>query len=84
MILNRAITRLEMLDFVGLTERFDESCQIFDQRFRTRISRFVRRENVRRPNGNEIAEHIPCIKQFIERDRILYDAAVARFNMLSM
>ena len=82
-VLNRAISRLEALNFVGLTERFDESCQIFDQRFRTRISRFVRRENVRRPNGNELAEHIPYIKQFLERDRILYDAAVARFNTLS-
>ena len=81
-VLNRAITRLETLDFVGLTERFDESCQRFDRRFRTRISKFVRRENVRRPTGSELAEHIPYIEQFLERDRILYDAAVARFNTL--
>jgi len=82
-VLNRAITRLDALDFVGLTERFDESCQIFDRRFRTRISRFVRRENVRRPTGSELAEHIPYIEQFLKRDQILYDAAVARFNTLN-
>jgi hypothetical protein len=79
-MLARALSRLETLDFVGITERFEESCQKFDSQFQTRISRLVRRENVFRPEGCEFAQHIPKIKPHIERDQILYDAAVKRFK----
>jgi hypothetical protein len=82
-LLKRAIRRIETLDFIGLTESFTDSCRVFDKIFSTRISRFTRRENVLRPQGTELAEHIPRIEQLVQRDRILYDAAVARFNMLS-
>ena len=81
-MLARALSRLEMLDFVGITERFEESCQKFDSQFQTRISRLVRRENVLRPEGCELAQFIPKIKPHIELDQILYDAAVKRFNNL--
>jgi hypothetical protein len=81
-MLARALNRLETLDFVGITERFEESCQKFDSQFQTRISRLVRRENVLRPEGGEFAQHIPKIKPHIELDQILYDAAVKRFNKL--
>lgn len=77
-----ALSRIETLDFVGITERFQESCQKFDSQFQTRISRLVRRENVLRPEGCEFAQHIPKIKPHIELDQILYDAAVKRFNKL--
>lgn len=79
-MLARALSRLETLDFVGITERFEESCQKFDRQFLTRISNRVRRENVFRPEGREFAQHIPKIKPHIERDQILYDAAVKRFK----
>ena len=79
-MLGRAIRRLETMDFVGLTERFEDSCRIFDQRFGTGISRFIRRENVLRPEGNELAELIPRLEPFVRRDRLLYETAVVRFN----
>lgn len=81
-MLDRAIGRLETLDFVGLTERFAESCAAFDARFGTRVSRSIRRENVLRTEGHELAEHIPRIIPFIERDRMLYEQAVARFGAM--
>lgn len=78
--LARAVARLETLDFVGLTERFAESCAVFDERFRTRISRSIRREAVYRPQGGEFVEHAPRIEPLLHRDRVLYDRAVARFE----
>jgi hypothetical protein len=77
--LARALQRLETLDFVGLTERFDESCRIFDGRFGTNVSRFIQRVNVRRPMGDELAEYIPHIEPIVQRDRVLYESLIARF-----
>lgn len=79
--LTRAMQRLDSLDFVGLTERFEESCRRFDDRFDTRISRFIRRENVLRPEGHELSEIAPLIEPLVVRDRILYDTAAARFTV---
>lgn len=79
-VLARALARLDTLDFVGLTERFAESCVIFDARFRTGISQFIRREVVHRPEGGELSEYIPQIEPLVERDRVLYKTVVARFE----
>ena len=79
--LARALGRLEALDFVGITEQFAESCRIFDGLFETRISKSIQRSNVLRPGGNELEEHIPRIESLVQRDQVLYDAALARFNV---
>ncbi|MFM8705652.1 MAG: hypothetical protein ACKOHG_17690, partial [Planctomycetia bacterium] len=79
-VLERAIGRVQSLAFVGITERFAESCRIFDARFRTRIAESSRREAVRRPEGGELAEHIPRIEPLVRRDRMLYDRALARLT----
>lgn len=79
-MLDRAVHRLETMDFIGLTERFEESCRVFDRRFGTRIAGLIRRENVLRPTGDELAELIARIEPFVQRDRVLYDAAVERFT----
>jgi hypothetical protein len=79
-MLARAIHRLEKMDFVGLTERFADSCRIFDQRFGTRIAGRTRRENVLRPEGNELTELIPRLEPHLRHDRVLYETAVAKFN----
>jgi hypothetical protein len=79
-MLARAIERLDTMDFIGLTERFEDSCRIFDERFGTKISRFVRRDNVLRHEGSELSELTPRIEPYVQRDRILYETAVNRFN----
>lgn len=79
-LLDRAVARLGRLDFVGLTERFAESCAVFDTLFRTTISRSMRREAVHRPGKREFAEWVPRIEPLVQRDRVLYETAVARFD----
>jgi len=79
--LARAVGRLESLDFVGITEQFAESCRRFDSLFDSRISKSIQRINVLRPEGNELEEHISQIESLVQRDRVLYDAAVARFKV---
>jgi hypothetical protein len=79
--LARSLGRLESLDFVGITEQFPESCRRFDSLFETRISKSIQRINVLRPEGNELAEHISRIESLVQRDQVLYDAALARFNI---
>lgn len=78
--LARAIARLDTMDFVGLTECFEESCRRFDDRFDTRIARFIRRDNVLRPEGNELAGLIPRVEPLVRCDQVLYEAAVARWT----
>lgn len=78
--LARAIRRVEAFDFVGVTERFAESCGVFDVRFQTRIAQSIRRENVLRPVGSELAEFIPRLQHLIHRDQMLYERAVARLE----
>lgn len=78
--LTRAIARLQTLAFVGLTERFEDSCRLFDQRFRTQLSRLQRRENVLRQTTDELAEFVPRIEPYIQRDRVLYDTAQRCFS----
>lgn len=79
-VVARTLPRLETLDFVGLTERFDESCAAFDSRFLTGNSHLIRLEGVHRPEGRELSEHTPRIDSFVTRDRILCETAVARLN----
>jgi hypothetical protein len=79
--LARAVGRLKSVDFVGITERFAESCRIFDRLFDTRISKSIQRIHVFRPEGTELQEHMPRIEPLVQRDQVLYDAALARFKV---
>lgn len=78
-MLERATQRLGSLDFVGLTERFGESCALFDARFGTAVSGSMRHDQVLRPDGDELAEFIPRIAPCLEHDRVLYERALAAF-----
>jgi hypothetical protein len=78
--LARALRRLETLDFVGLSERFEDSCILFDEIFKTGVSRFVCRENTLRPMGNELSEHAAGLERFVRRDRVLYEMAMTNFE----
>lgn len=79
-ILARALERIDSLDFVGLTERFDESCTLFDKRFHTGISRLIRRDGVNRPEGSDLLEYALQIQPLLERDRALYARAELRLD----
>jgi hypothetical protein len=79
--LSRAIARIGRLDFVGITERSPESFELFDRRFGTHIAQHQVRENVLRPEGRELSELLPRIEELVRRDRVLYEAAVARLEI---
>jgi hypothetical protein len=78
--LARALDRVDTLDFVGLTERFHESCTLFDERFRTGMSGLIRRDAVNRPEGSELSEYIPKLMPLLERDCALYARAELRLD----
>ena len=80
-ILERALDVIDAFGFVGLTERFRESCMLFDSTFGTMIGAAVRKENVLRPNGTEFSELLPRILPLVNLDRVLYERAVARFTI---
>lgn len=79
-IFEKALGVIDTFDFVGITERFRESCLLFDSVFATGIEKACRRENVMRPNGTEFSELIPRILPLVEVDRELYAHAMARFQ----
>lgn len=78
--LEAALRRLSALPFVGITERFRESCRLFDATFGTGTARFDRQFNVRRTRGDEHANLIPAILPHIGRDLVLHRHAVRRFT----
>lgn len=78
--LDAALRRLSALPFVGITERFRESCRLFDATFGTGTARFDRQLNVRRARGDEHANLIPAILPHIGRDLVLHRHAVRRFT----
>ena len=80
-ILDRALDVVDAFDFVGLTERFRESCMLFDSTFGTMIGAAVKKENVLRPNGTEFSGLLPRILPLIDLDRVLYERARERFKI---
>ncbi|MFM7108669.1 MAG: hypothetical protein ACKOZU_08750 [Planctomycetaceae bacterium] len=78
--LERALRNLEAFEFVGITERFPESCRWFDRLFGTAVSSVIRESNVLRPGGRGYEEFIPSIEPLVARDRVLYERACARFD----
>lgn len=78
--LEQAIHNLDTFDFVGLTERFADSCRLFDVRFGTRVADTMRQSNVLRPGGRGFEEFIPLVEPLVARDRVLYERARARFE----
>jgi hypothetical protein len=78
--LERAMSLLKKLDFVGITEKFDESCYVFDRVFETNISKKRFRKNVLRPMGNEYSEIIPWLKPLLKLDLDLYKTTLESFN----
>jgi len=78
--LDRALRTVAALDYVGITERFEESCRLFDAVFGTDVSSCRTEANVLRPGGRGLEEFIPRIEPLVTRDRVLYEAACGRFS----
>jgi hypothetical protein len=81
--LTKALTNIDAFDFVGLTEHFAESCELFDAVFGTKIRSVILKENVLRPQGTEFNELVPRILPLVQLDRRLYEHATARFRLQS-
>lgn len=79
-VLEQALEHVDAFDFVGLTERFRDSCEVFDAVFGTTIHPTSLKENVSRPAGTEYDELIPRILPLVELDRMLYEHATSRFT----
>lgn len=78
--LDLALRTVAALDSVGITERFDEACRLFDTVFGTNVSSCRRQSNVLRPGGRGLEKFIPRIEPLVTRDRVLYESACARFE----
>ena len=77
---------VQRLDFVGLTERYDESLQLFRRAFYPDLVVVAERQNVNPERGDEGYDlddaTRAAIEHLNERDTRLYDEAEARFNEL--
>jgi len=78
--LERALRTVANLDYVGVTERFADSCRLFDAVFGTGIARCRLETNVLRPDGRGLEEFIPRVEPLVSRDRLLYAEACRRFG----
>ena len=45
-VFNQAQERLKNITFVGITEEFGKSCQVFDRMFKTKISKCIKKDRV--------------------------------------
>lgn len=79
-LLSAAQRRIRDFDFVGITERFKESCLLFDKTFSTRLSFLMRKSNVLRPQGSELTSLAHRIQPFVLLDCALYKYALDLFN----
>jgi hypothetical protein len=79
-VLDHALAKINEFTFVGLTERFQDSCAVFDATFGTTVCQGIRKENVLRPTGLEYEDLIPRILPLVDMDQVLYARASARFH----
>lgn len=79
-VLKRALERVEGFDFVGITEKFEDSCKLFDKLYNTRTARFLKKTNISRPEGNELMEFADFIRPLINKDEIVYRSACERLQ----
>jgi len=78
--LNKTISKIKNVHFIGVTELFHESCLIFDKTFGTKIVDIQMKENVLRKDQNELMKYANQILPMIEKDQILYENITAIFK----
>jgi len=79
-VLKSALERVEGFDFVGITEKFEDSCKLFDKLYKTQTVRFLKKTNISRPEGNELMEFADFIRPLITKDEIVYRSACERLQ----
>jgi len=80
-LLAPALSQLDDLDFIGITDSFHESCILFDKTFGTKISMLQMKENVLRSNLTDLMEYAEHVQPLIERDNLLYEKIKCHFLM---
>lgn len=79
-ILTNALARINQFEFVGITEKYEESCRVFDKTYKTNIASRIKRENVSRSEESELLFLKNIIQPLIDKDQILYEHALKSFN----
>ena len=72
-LLKNTLPQIEDINFLGITELFNDSCLMFDKTFGTKISLLQMKENVLRPCKSDLMEYAERVKPWIEKDQILYE-----------
>jgi hypothetical protein len=75
-----ALKRVNNFDFVGVTEKFEESCKKFDKLYKTNTLSRIKKTNVSRSDQNELMEYKQIIDPLIQKDTIIYQAALERLK----
>jgi hypothetical protein len=78
--LMNALDRINSFDFVGVTEKFEESCKNFDKIYKTNTLSRIKKTNVSRTDQNELMEYKQIIDPLIKKDIIIYQAALERLK----
>lgn len=75
-LFNRAIQNLDRMDWVGITERFDESILLLCDYFSWPVPKATQRLNVRQHTKKDTAEPSQSIKDALEFDQAIYEHGV--------
>ncbi len=75
-LLDRALQNLDRMDWVGITERFDESILLLCDYFAWPVPNATQRLNVRQHRTKETDEPTQSIKDALEYDQVIYARGV--------
>jgi hypothetical protein len=78
--LQSAISNLHECKFVGLLDRFEESCKLFDKIFKTNTFSKIRHDNIADFNSEKTERLTTKIKPLVNLDLEFYNEAVKIFN----
>ncbi|MBN2524943.1 MAG: hypothetical protein JXR76_01030 [Deltaproteobacteria bacterium] len=77
--LTEAAKNMQRLDFLGITDQFQQSCAIFDHQFGTQLSQRISRQNVGNYRAECSQKDRDFIASFLNLDIALYALAKEQF-----